>query len=83
MGCMLLMPVANAAGSSWTVKRLMWELSQVSYARLNFVETRQSMFLSTDMVIEGSIQYRAPDHIEKVTVSPVSRKMISPGLINV
>ena len=79
MGCMLLMPVANAAGNSWTVKRLMQELSQVSYARLNFVETRQSMFLSTDMVIEGNIQYRAPDHIEKVTVSPMSEKIVVDG----
>jgi outer membrane lipoprotein-sorting protein len=73
------MPVANAAGSSWTVKRLMWELSQVSYARLSFVETRQSMFLSTDMVVEGHIQYRAPDHIEKVTISPMSEKIVVDG----
>jgi outer membrane lipoprotein-sorting protein len=73
------MPVANAAGNSWTVKRLMWELSQVSFARLTFVETRQSMFLSTDMVIEGNIQYRAPDHIEKVTVSPMSEKIVVDG----
>ena len=79
MGSMLLMPVANAAGNSWTVKRLMWELSQVSYARLNFVETRQSMFLSTDMVIEGNIEYRAPDYIEKVTVSPMSEKILVDG----
>ena len=79
MGSMLLMPVANAAGNSWTVKRLMWELSQVSYARLNFVETRQSMFLATDMVIEGNIEYRAPDHIEKVTVSPMSEKILVDG----
>ena len=76
---MLLMPVANAAGNSWTVKRLMWELSQVSYARLNFVESRQSMFLSTDMIIKGNIQYRAPDHIEKVTVSPMSEKIVVDG----
>jgi outer membrane lipoprotein-sorting protein len=79
MACMLLMPVANAAGKSWTVKRLMWELSQISYARLNFVETRQSMFLSTDMVIEGNILYRAPDYIEKVTVSPMSEKIVVDG----
>jgi len=79
MACMLLMPVANAAGNSWTVKRLMWELSQVRYARLNFVETRQSMFLSTDMVIKGNIQYRAPDYIEKVTVSPMSEKIVVDG----
>jgi len=79
MGCLVLMPVASATGNSWTVKRLMRELSQVSYARLNFVETRQSMFLSTDMVIEGNIQYRAPDHIEKVTVSPMSEKIVVDG----
>ena len=79
MGCLLLMPVANAAGNSWTVNRLMRELSQVSYARLNFVETRQSMFLATDMVIEGNIQYRAPDHIEKVTVSPMPEKIVVDG----
>jgi outer membrane lipoprotein-sorting protein len=54
-------------------------LSQVSYARLNFVETRQSMFLTTDLVIEGNIQYRAPDHIEKVTVSPMSEKIVVDG----
>ena len=79
MGCMLSMPVANATGNNWTVKRLMQELSQVSYASLNFVETRQSMFLSTDMIIEGKIQYRAPDYIEKVTVSPMAEKIVVDG----
>lgn len=68
-----------ATEDTWTVRQLMQQLSKVSYARLNFVETRQSIFLSSDMVIEGSMEYRAPDYMVKTTLSPTTEKVVVDG----
>lgn len=68
-----------ATEDTWTVRQLMQQLSKVSYARLNFVETRQSIFLSSDMVIEGNMEYRAPDYMVKNILSPTTEKIIVRG----
>lgn len=62
-----------------TVHQLMQQLSQVIYARLNFVETRQSIFLSSEMLIEGQIEYKAPDYMVKNTLSPTVEKVVVDG----
>ena len=79
LGGVLVISSVHAAGDSWSVKRLMQELSEVRSANLKFVETRQSMYLSTDLVIKGNIKYRAPDYFEKVTLSPMVEKVVVDG----
>ena len=70
---------AVANEDSWTLKQLMGQLSEVRYARLSFIETKQAMFLTSDLVIEGNMEYRAPGYLEKVTVSPVNEKVVVDG----
>ena len=68
-----------ADDSEWNVEALMHELSEVSHAKLDFTETKKSIFLITDTTIEGVMEYRAPDYIEKFTMSPFQERVIIDG----
>ena len=70
---------AIAVENSWTTKQLLHQLSEVSFAKISFVETKHSMFLTTDLVIEGNIEYRSPDYLEKNTLSPTPEKIVIDG----
>ncbi len=83
LAVLLATPLANhpahADEAGWTVEKLMQEFSRVNYARLDFVETKQSIFLIIDTVVKGSMEYRAPDYIEKNTVSPLVEQVVIDG----
>ena len=72
-------PFASLAGEEWTVEELMKGLSEVTHAQLEFRETRQSVFVITDITTEGNMEYRAPDYIEKNTLSPFKEKVVISG----
>ena len=57
----------------------MRELSEVTHAKLEFIETKKSIFLITDTTLEGVMEYRAPDFIEKFTTSPFQEKVTIDG----
>lgn len=57
----------------------MVKLSEVDYAKLDFVETKKSIFLITDTVLKGTMEYRAPDYIEKLTQSPFKEHVTIDG----
>ena len=63
----------------WSVEALMRELSGVSHAKLDFIETKKSIFLITDTTLEGVMEYQAPDYIEKFTMSPFLERVIIDG----
>ncbi len=77
LGFLSINTLANE--DDWTAEKLMFQLSQVKHAKLNFVETKQSIFLITDLVIEGTMEYKAPDYIEKNTLSPTVEKIVISG----
>ena len=62
--------VPAQANQDWTVETLMQALSEVEHAELDFKETRKSILLITDLTTRGTMEYRSPDFIEKVTLSP-------------
>ena len=70
---------AIAVENSWTTKQLLHQLSEVNFAKISFVETKHYMFLTTDLVIEGNIEYRSPDYLEKNTLSPIAEKIVIDG----
>lgn len=75
----LLSENAFSVDEDWTVKKLMEQLSEVKFVKLNFVEIKQSIFLVTDITIEGEMEYRAPDYIAKNTNSPFTEKVVIDG----
>jgi outer membrane lipoprotein-sorting protein len=83
MSVLMIAPVIMtgllADDSDWNVEALMRELSGVSHAKLDFIETKKSIFLITDTTLEGIMEYRAPDYIEKYTTSPFQERVIIDG----
>ena len=73
------MSAAAAAEASWSVEQLMRELSEVKHAKLEFTETKQSIFVITDITTEGNMEYRAPDYIEKNTLTPFKERVVISG----
>jgi outer membrane lipoprotein-sorting protein len=67
------------ADENWNIEILMEKLSKVEYAKLDFVETKQSIFLFTDTTLEGIMEYRAPSYIEKNTLSPYKERVTIDG----
>ena len=57
----------------------MGELAEVTHARLEFAETKKSIFLIVDTTIEGEMEYRAPDYIVKETLTPFNEKVVIDG----
>ena len=69
----------SAIGNEWNISSLMSSLSDVTYAKLDFKETKRSIFIITDLIIEGTIEYKAPDYIEKNSFTPKIEKVIIEG----
>ncbi len=67
------------ADTSWKIEALMEAFSQVEHAKLDFVETKKSIFLITDTVLKGVMEYRAPDYIEKQTRTPFNERVVIDG----
>ena len=78
-GLLALVPVVCPAADQWNFETLMGELAEVSHARLEFAETKKSIFLIVDTTIEGEMEYRAPDYIVKETLSPFKEKVTIDG----
>jgi len=74
--------VARTTGANeelWEIELLMQKLSEVSHAELDFVETKQSILLVTDVTLKGKLDYRSPSFIEKITVTPFYEKVTING----
>ena len=68
-----------ASDDDWNAETLMKELSQITHVKLDFAETRSSAFLFIDLVVEGNMEYRAPDYLLKNTVEPVTERVLISG----
>ena len=76
---LLLGSISLAQDEHWGIEKLMKDFSMVKHAELSFSETKRSIFLVTDLNIEGTIKYRAPDYIEKNTVTPFIERVVIDG----
>lgn len=78
---LVVLTIANPgiADEEWNVSKLMKQLSGVVHAKLVFKETRHSIFIITDLIAEGNIEYRAPDYIEKNTLTPIIERVVVDG----
>lgn len=65
--------------AEWTVRELMSRLANVERASIDFIETKRSILLFIDTVSSGEILYRAPDYIEKRTLSPFTERVVIDG----
>ena len=78
-GLLALAPLVCSGSDQWNFETLMGELAEVTHARLEFAETKKSIFLIVDTTIEGEMEYRAPDYIVKETLTPFNEKVVIDG----
>lgn len=76
-------PVAAAgsapAAGDWGLLQLMREMAQVKSASAQFTEWKTMHMLSAPLQTSGTLGYVAPDHIQKITVTPVSERFALDG----
>lgn len=68
-----------AAAAGWGLPQLMRSLAGVKSANASFTERKTIAILDAPLVAEGTLSYRAPDWMEKVTASPVPERFVLDG----
>ena len=71
-------PSAAGAGQ-WTLDRLMSTLAQNKSGHASFTETKYLAIADKPIESAGELAFVAPDHLEKVTVSPKPERLVVDG----
>ncbi|MGH7035007.1 MAG: LolA-related protein [Stellaceae bacterium] len=70
---------AEPAATQWDLAQLMRELASVKTASAHFVERRYLHLLKEPLVDSGTLTYRAPDQLSKITLEPQTERLIVDG----
>jgi outer membrane lipoprotein-sorting protein len=70
---------AEPAATQWDLAQLMRELASVKTASAHFVERRYLHLLKEPLVDSGTLSYRAPDQLSKITLEPQTERLIVDG----
>jgi Outer membrane lipoprotein carrier protein LolA-like len=65
---------ASPPDAIWGLPQLMHELAQVRSASARFTERKTLKVLKAPLVIIGTLEYQAPDHLQKVILSPYQER---------
>jgi len=76
-GCMLAWNAA--AEPSWGMQQLMAELARVQHSTARFVERKHLKILTRPIEVTGTLEYRAPDHLERHTLTPKPERFVVDG----
>lgn len=72
-------PATATSVQDWTLDRLMSTLAQHKSGHANFVETRYLSIAAKPIESSGQLAFAAPDHLEKLTVSPKPERLVVDG----
>jgi outer membrane lipoprotein-sorting protein len=70
---------APAAGADWSAEQLMRALAAVKSSQAMFVERKHVAILTAPLESRGRLVYRAPDRLEKHTLSPRRESLVLEG----
>lgn len=70
---------ASDASAAWSIDQLMSTLAQKKAGSVRFIETKYIAILERPVESSGELVFRAPDHLEKRTVTPKPETMILDG----
>jgi len=80
---LLLVPLRGAAqqalAQDWDLGALMQTLRQVEHAKARFVERKYFQMLDKPLELTGTLEYRAPDHLERHTLTPKPESFVVDG----
>jgi hypothetical protein len=68
---------ASIAG--WGLAQLMRELAGVQHSKARFVERKYLKILDRPLELSGTLEYRAPDHLERRTLTPRPESFVVDG----
>ena len=69
----------GATNAEWGLDQLMTELGRVQHATARFVERKELKMLKAPLVVRGTLEYIAPDRVEKRTLEPRPEALIVDG----
>ena len=69
----------GAAEPAWGVEQLMVELGRVQHAKAGFIERKHLKILKKPLEITGTLEYRAPDHVARHTLTPKPESFVVDG----
>ena len=67
---------ASTSAAAWGLPQLMQSLAQVSATQGKFVERKYLSVLNRPLESSGTLSFRAPDHLEKHTLSPKQESLV-------
>lgn len=67
------------AQQPWGIAQLMPELARVRSASGKFTEQKTMRVLTEPLILSGRLAYVAPNHLEKITISPTPEKLLMDG----
>jgi len=67
------------SSKNWTLNDVMQVLSGIRFIESSFVETKRSIFLTEELELKGTINYRAPDRLEKNIAQPFEERIVIDG----
>ena len=68
--CGQAMAQSPSSDEGWGLERLMSEFAGVQRASARFVERKYLKILDRPLELTGTLEYRAPDHLERRTLTP-------------
>jgi hypothetical protein len=75
---------ADADGATWGLPQLMRGMAQVKSERRQFTEKKYLKVLTAPLESSGVLVYRAPGHVEKLTLQPRKESMVlDQGIIEI
>lgn len=77
--CLLFAGPAAAQDATWGIERLMIELGRVQHAKGRFVERKYLKILKAPLESTGSLEYVAPDRVERRTLAPKPESFVVDG----
>lgn len=69
----------GAAEPAWGVEQLMVELGRVQHAKAGFIERKHLKILKKPLELTGTLEYRAPDHVARHTLTPKPESFVVDG----
>ena len=79
LAAVLFAAPATAQQSQWGLEALMRSIAQRDHSEATFVETKHLRLLSRPLTVTGTLSYRAPDRLEKRTLSPNEEVLLVDG----
>ena len=70
---------ATRRQSAWGLDSLMRELASVQHSKARFVERKYLKMLDRPLELSGTLEYRAPDHLERRTLTPKPESFVVDG----